>query len=224
MNTKTALITTMIVASVFAYAIQIYDETKSYEENIRIQTETDPRMKAYKNLNEYWFTDLSKGVCYSSTNKIDYTKLSLNNDIEAVTNMFCELNYVYSIRKSGNENPYVYTTHIVPYDKKRHVKRLQNELFDMGAIPVLASNVWVNGAVLATNNFAVSNGIYENLLMLNWYEQNENPLHLEMFGTNAVKTASSINILSSHHIVYLNGYRVKFDRRFNLWRLTEKLD
>ena len=169
--------------------------------------------------------DLAGMVYYTSTNQTDFAELSVFNDSASVINLMSELNVIYKGLKWKKFDPNMYKKDVqLQHDERWQIKRLQNELFDLGFIPVLSSNVWVNGAVLTTNNVAVSKEIFESVFMLNWYEQNENPMHWETLGINAVKPAKPTIIDEIHRHIYFDGYRVKFDRRFNLWRLTEKIE
>jgi len=226
MNKKTTLILMMIISSFALHAIQAYDNKKSYVENITTQIELHKRTRpTSKNKLEYWLEDISNSVYYTSTNQNDFVELHANNESKTITNTLHKLNYLHANKHSLDfENPYAHTTQIEPYDINTHIKLLQNELFDLKAIPLLSNNYWYNGDVLATNNFVVSERVYEKILMLNLYETNENHLHMEMFETNKSQNVESINIFRTHSSIYLDGYLMHFDRRFNLWRIVEKID
>jgi len=175
--------------------------------------------------NQMLFTrrnDKYSGNCYyTSTNQTDYTILFTQNDSSQITNLLAKLNRVYEKQKWENEIPTVTGGNHVD---RRQIKIIQLELFELGAIPILANNIWVNGTVLTTNNFSISHKVHNSLFMLNWYEQNENPLHVQMYGTNAVVNAASKNLDKTFDTVYQYGYRVWFDRRFNLWRIVEEFE
>ena len=156
---------------------------------------------------------------YTSTNETDFAMIESIVNPPAVSNALNELNAIYATNKWYSERPDI--SFARDYTAWRNVRRLQNELYGLDAIPIFANRKWVNGAVLATNKFIVSEQVRMELMALNWFESDENFNHIQYDFKNATRIERKITDVRSS--IYIYGYRVKFDRRFNLWHLTEKI-
>ena len=157
---------------------------------------------------------------YSSTNKTDFSMLDGVVDPPSVSNMLYELNAIYDENKWHTEHPDLSLTN--HYTAWRNIRKLQNSLYDLDAVPVFANEKWMNGAVLVHNGFVVREDIQGVIIALNRYEYDENPDHIRFDFKSATGIASKISDYRAN--IYFGGYRVGFDHRFNLWRLTEKLE
>jgi len=159
---------------------------------------------------------------YTSTNYCDFIKIENSVVSTSVSNILSKLNFIYAENKWSGIRPKI--THVENHKSWHQIKQLQNSLFEIDVIPVLVSNKWVDGSILATNGFEISKKDWAALVSLNWHELNEN-LNNELLGDNSATRSETKNRISDCRFnLYTMGYRVHFDRRFNLWRIVGKID
>ena len=100
---------------------------------------------------------------------------------------------------------------------------IRQKLFDMRVIPVWTGTEWADGLPLVINGFKIPDGMKVDLLKLNFAEQSYGSRTVPeraKESQNYFSGRPDVNHIAKRLVIMKQGYEVKYDRTFGIWRIT----